>query len=235
MEWLKLHNMQVDEVVSDEGISGGVSYNDRSLGRVLIPKLQAGDLLIVSEISRLSRSMYDLSKLINDELRPRKVRLIIVSMGIDLDCNKMTAIDQLILSNFSFAAQLEKELIMSRTKSAIDKRREWLDENGGWTSKSGRWTTGFGRPDVPKEHMLKMREASAERRRGKRDSRPGYRTALATAIDLRKRGETLESIRDTLNAMISETTNEQDKRFNPTPPRGGKWSKGQVSRMLNNS
>ena len=106
-EWLKAHHMKVDEVVSDEGISGGVSYAERNLGKVLLPKTHEGDMIIVSEISRLGRSMFNLSELIHKELKPRKIRLVCVNMGIDLNCAKMTAIDELIISNFSFAAQFE--------------------------------------------------------------------------------------------------------------------------------
>lgn len=123
-EWLNAHHMKVDEIVSDEGVSGGVSYADRSLGKVLLPKAKEGDMIIVSEISRLGRSMFDLSKLIHNELKPRKIRLVCVSMGIDLNCAKMTAIDELILNNFSFAAQLEKQLISERTLSALDVKRK---------------------------------------------------------------------------------------------------------------
>lgn len=123
-EWLHNHNMSVDEVVSDEGVSGGVSYADRKLGKELIPRMKEGDVLIVSEISRLGRSMYDLSKLIHDELKPRKLRLIVVGMGIDLNCANITPIDQLILSNFSFAAELEKHLIRERTLSSLRVKRQ---------------------------------------------------------------------------------------------------------------
>ena len=123
-EWLKAHNMEVDEVVSDEGISGGVSYADRNLGKVLLPKTKEGDMIIVSEVSRLGRSMYNLSELIHKELKPRKIRLVCVNMGIDLNCAKMTAIDELIISNFSFAAQLEKQLISERTLSALAVKRK---------------------------------------------------------------------------------------------------------------
>ena len=123
-EWLNAHNMKVDEVVSDEGISGGVSYAERNLGKVLLPKTQEGDMIIVSEISRLGRSMFNLSELIHKELKPRKIRLVCVNMGIDLNCAKMTAIDELIISNFSFAAQLEKQLISERTLSALEVKRK---------------------------------------------------------------------------------------------------------------
>lgn len=123
-EWLNAHHMKVDEVVSDEGISGGVSYAERNLGKVLLPKTQEGDMIIVSEISRLGRSMFNLSELIHKELKPRKIRLVCVNMGIDLNCAKMTAIDELIISNFSFAAQLEKQLISERTLSALEVKRK---------------------------------------------------------------------------------------------------------------
>lgn len=118
-EWLRHNNMEVTNTVSDEGVSGGVSYKDRHLGKVLLPMLCAGDVLIVSEISRLGRSMFDLSKLIHEELKPRKIRLVIVGMGIDLDCNNMKPIDNLILNNFAFAAELEKHLISERTRSSL--------------------------------------------------------------------------------------------------------------------
>lgn len=123
-EWLNAHNMKVDEIVSDEGVSGGVGYADRNLGKVLLPKTQEGDMIIVSEISRLGRSMFNLSELIHKELKPRKIRLVCVNMGIDLNCAKMTAIDELIISNFSFAAQLEKQLISERTLSALQVKRK---------------------------------------------------------------------------------------------------------------
>jgi DNA invertase Pin-like site-specific DNA recombinase len=123
-EWLNAHQMKVDRIVSDEGVSGGVSYADRKLGKELLPMTVEGDMIIVSEISRLGRSMFDLSKLIHTELKPRKLRLVVVSMGIDLNCAKMTAIDELILNNFSFAAQLEKQLISERTLSALAVKRK---------------------------------------------------------------------------------------------------------------
>jgi len=154
-EWLKNHNMKVDEVVSDMGVSGGVSFADRNLGKVLLPKMQEGDVLIVSEVSRLGRSMYDLSKLIHDELKPRKLRLIVVGMGIDLNCANITPIDQLILSNFSFAAELEKHLIRERTLSALAAKKARGEKLGGAADK---WRESFEnktQEQKDKEHMKK--------------------------------------------------------------------------------
>lgn len=145
-EWLKAHNLEATHTVSDEGVSGGVSYRYRNLGKEVIPMLRHGDMLIVSEISRLGRSMSDINKLVSEELKPRGVRLVVVQMGLDLNCANMNALDEMILFAFSFAAQLEKELIQERTQSAINVRKEAIRKNGSFVSKSGRTVTSLGRP-----------------------------------------------------------------------------------------
>lgn len=143
-EWLTRNGLKADIVITEEGISGGITYKKRKLGTEVLPLLEAGDMLIAAEISRLGRSMSDLNKLINDELKPRKIRLVIVQMGIDLDCGNIKAMDEMILFAFSFAAQLEKELIQERTKSALEVRKRKIEEEGGFYSKSGNWCTSLG-------------------------------------------------------------------------------------------
>lgn len=154
-EWLKAHNMKVDEVVSDEGISGGVSYADRNLGKVLLPKTKEGDMIIVSEISRLGRSMFNLSELIHKELKPRKIRLVCCAMGIDLNCAKMTAIDELIISNFSFAAQLEKQLISERTLSALCVKKAQGVKMGAASEKYKQNRENKSKEQIKEEQMRK--------------------------------------------------------------------------------
>ena len=161
-EWLRAHGMKVDKVVSDEGVSGGVTYKERNLGKLLLPQLMAGDVLIVSEISRLGRSMFDLSTLIHTELKPRKVRLVIVSMGIDLRCDHMTAIDELILNNFSFAAQLEKQLISERTTSALLVRKQQGVKLGGASEK---WRKSYKAKSIETKGEEEMRRGVTKTRR----------------------------------------------------------------------
>lgn len=142
--WAEPRGIGIDEFVADEGVSGGVSYRDRNLYK-LVRKLKPGDTLIVSEISRLGRSMSDINILINQELKPRKVRLVCIKLNLDLDCANIKAIDEMLLFAFSFSAQLEKELIQSRTQSALDARKEAIKRDGGFVSKSGRYVKHFGR------------------------------------------------------------------------------------------
>lgn len=143
-EYAAQHGLTIDELIKDEGVSGGVSYRDRNLYE-LVRKLVPGDILITTEISRLGRAMSDISKLLNDELKPRKVRLVIIKMGIDVDCSNLKAQDDFLFSALSFAAQLEKEMIQQRTQSAIDARKEAIKKEGGFFSKTDRWCTHLGR------------------------------------------------------------------------------------------
>lgn len=142
-EWTEPRGITIDEIEKDEGVSGGVSYKDRNLYR-LIKKMNPGDTLICSEVSRLGRSMHDISDLLSKELKPRKIRLVVIKMGIDVDCSNLQATDEFIFSALSFAAQIEKELIQSRTQSALDARKELIKKDGGFISKAGRYCTKFG-------------------------------------------------------------------------------------------
>ena len=143
-DWTEPRGITIDEVVKDEGVSGGVSYKDRNLFG-LVKKLKPGDTLVVSEVSRLGRSMSDISDLLSKELKPRKIRLICIKMGIDVDCSNLKATDEFIFSALSFAAQIEKELIQSRTQSALDARKELIKQEGGFLSKSGNFCDHLGR------------------------------------------------------------------------------------------
>lgn len=142
-ECLAHKGLKIDEIVTDEGVSGGVSYKKRNLYH-LIREMQKDDILVVSEVSRLGRSMSDLNKLVNDEMKPRGLRLIVVGMGLDLNCANLKAIDEMILFAFSFASQIEKEMIQERTKNALEARKRQIEENGYYISKSGAKRTKLG-------------------------------------------------------------------------------------------
>ena len=159
-EYIKYKGLTNTDVVTDEGVSGGVSYKDRHLYN-LIQSLNEGDVIVVSEISRLGRSMSDLNKLVNEELKPRKIRLIIITMGLDLDCSNLKAIDEMILFAFSFSAQVEKEMIQERTRNALEARKKKIVNEGGFYSKKGKWCTKLGNDGT---HTQAASIASAKKR-----------------------------------------------------------------------
>jgi DNA invertase Pin-like site-specific DNA recombinase len=181
-EYAERQGVTIDAVEKDEGVSGGVSFRDRNLSG-LVKKLKRGDALIVSEISRLGRSMSDLNILVNEELKPRGVRLIVVKMGIDLDCANIRAVDQMLLYSFSFAAQLEKELIQSRTQSALDARKKLIEEDGGFVSKAGNFCTHLG--SKKGADMSAPARASAEKSKNAKDE--WRKTGLFAWVELQLR------------------------------------------------
>lgn len=156
-DFLKHKKLKIDEVYSDEGVSGGVTYKKRKLYD-LLNAMSEGDVLVVSEISRLGRSMSDLNKLVNDDMKVRKLRLIVVNMGLDLDCANLKAIDEMILFAFSFSSQIEKEMIQERTRNALDARRKAIEKDGYFISKTGRKCTKLGGGAMSESARIKTAE-----------------------------------------------------------------------------
>lgn len=200
-EYATQKGITIDEFEKDEGVSGGVSFRNRNLNR-LVKKFKSGDVLLVSEISRLGRSMADINILVNEELKKRGVRLIVIKMGLDLDCANLKAVDQMVLFALSFAAECEKELIKSRTQSALDARKEWIKKDGGFMSKSGNFCDHLGRKKGDKNPnavqamaMKKTEDADAWKRKS-----PLY----LLAINMYFRGEPRSKILETAGELYEE-------------------------------
>ena len=208
-EWLSRNGLKTDIVITEEGISGGVTYKKRKLGTDVLPLLEAGDMLIVAEISRLGRSMSDLNKLINDELKPRKIRLVVVQMGLDLNCANLKAMDEMILFAFSFASQLEKELIQERTKSALEVRKQKIELEGGFISKAGNWCTSLGGNS---NGQSKGGKANGEKRR-KEAMENSTNRIIAELLRDAVTPQDVDKVADKLNAMgLRTATNKEFTR-----------------------
>lgn len=208
-EWLSRNGLKTDIVITEEGISGGVTYKKRKLGTDVLPLLEAGDMLIVAEISRLGRSMSDLNKLINDELKPRKIRLVVAQMGLDLNCANLKAMDEMILFAFSFASQLEKELIQERTKSALEVRKQKIEQEGGFISKAGNWCTSLGGNS---NGQSKGRKANGEKRR-KEAMENSTNRIIAELLRDAVTPQDVDKVADKLNAMgLRTATNKEFTR-----------------------
>ena len=86
-------------------------------------------------------------------------------MGLDLDCSKLTPIDQMVLMAFGFAAELEKQMIQDRTQSALDARKKQIAEQGYFVAKkSGEKRTKLGND---RNAMPEAQKAAAEQRTAK--------------------------------------------------------------------
>jgi len=110
----KLGNVEFVE----ETVSGRKSWKDRKIG-ALISELCRGDILIVTELSRLGRSMLEIMELLS----------ILLRIGVELHVVKSNQIlkddlqSKVFAVAFSIAAEIERELISQRTREALQRRK----------------------------------------------------------------------------------------------------------------
>ena len=102
----------------EEKRSGTVDFHKRNLGK-LIEQLNEGDTLVVTEISRLGRSLNMIFDIIK-ELQNKKVRVIAIKNNFDLNPRKKNDITaQVLMFAFGLSAQIERDLISERTKQGL--------------------------------------------------------------------------------------------------------------------
>jgi DNA invertase Pin-like site-specific DNA recombinase len=113
--YAKRNGLVIDEWLEVE-IS---SRKDIRLRRIeeLLGKLRRQDILIVSEVSRLARSMREVHNIMH-ELMAKKVMTHIIKQNITAkgDSDMTTKIP---VNSFAMAAELERELISQRTKNGL--------------------------------------------------------------------------------------------------------------------
>ncbi len=98
----------------EETVSGRVSWRKRRLADVL-DNVQSGDNLIVSELSRLGRSMLECMEILS--LASQKgLHIYAVKGNWQLDNSIQSKI---VAMAFSMAAEIERDLISQRTKEAL--------------------------------------------------------------------------------------------------------------------
>ncbi|MFZ0255052.1 MAG: recombinase family protein [Gammaproteobacteria bacterium] len=102
----------------EEQASGKLSWHKRKIAEVL-DESQEGDALIVSELSRLGRSMLECMEILSIATE-RGIRVFAVKGNWSLDS---TIQSKIVAMAFSMAAEIERDLISSRTKEALQARK----------------------------------------------------------------------------------------------------------------
>ena len=98
--------------------SGTIDYHKRNLG-LLIEQLKENDILVVTEISRLGRSLNMIFNIMT-ELQNKGVRVIAIKNNFDLNPQKKNDItSQVLMFAFGLSAQIERDLISERTKQGL--------------------------------------------------------------------------------------------------------------------
>lgn len=107
----------VDEWV-EEKISGTVDFTKRSLGQ-LINRMESGDTLIITELSRLGRSIFMIFDIISI-LKKHNIRCVAIKNNFDMNPdNSNDIITSVIIFAFGLSAQIERQLISERTKQGL--------------------------------------------------------------------------------------------------------------------
>ena len=109
--------MVVDNWVT-EVASGRKRERDRKLGAFL-RKMKAGDTLIVTEVSRLSRTLTDIMSIMGRCLS-REINLYTTKEGYSFD---NTINSKVLCFAFGLVAEIERSLISMRTKEALALRK----------------------------------------------------------------------------------------------------------------
>jgi DNA invertase Pin-like site-specific DNA recombinase len=97
-----------------ETISGKEPFEKRKLGR-LLKATKKGDVLVCSELSRLSRTMYSLI-LILDKCEKQEISIIAIKENFNPEQNSMS---RYIAPIFAVVSEIERNLISQRTKEAL--------------------------------------------------------------------------------------------------------------------
>lgn len=145
-----------------EKISGTVKHTERKLAQ-LLEKCKEGDVVYVSEMSRLGRNMSDLFAIVT-ECCERGISLVQCKDGSTIE-NKSIG-GKALLFALGLAAEIEVQNIRQRTRMGLDVRRQWLEKDGAFVSKSGKVCTHFGRTkgvnlDVARAASTKTKQDNA--------------------------------------------------------------------------
>jgi DNA invertase Pin-like site-specific DNA recombinase len=102
----------------DETISSTKRLETRKFGQ-LLGRMEKGDVIIVSELSRMGRNLMQIMKILHDCME-KQVMVYTVKEGYELGNN----INSKVLAfAFGLSAEIERNLISQRTKEALARRK----------------------------------------------------------------------------------------------------------------
>ena len=102
----------------EDTISGKVSWKHRKIATIL-DELKKGDVIIVSELSRLGRSMLECMEILSIATQ-KKISIYAIKGNWQLDNSIQSKI---IAMAFAMASEIERDLISKRTKEALQARK----------------------------------------------------------------------------------------------------------------
>ncbi len=111
--WCASRGMKIDNWVT-ESVSGTVAWEKRNLGRA-IRKMENGDTIVCTELSRLGRNLLMIMSILNS-CTQRGIMIRSIKDNFELSDSLNSKI---IAFAFGLAAEIERNLISQRTKEAL--------------------------------------------------------------------------------------------------------------------
>ncbi|MBO7332401.1 MAG: recombinase family protein [Alphaproteobacteria bacterium] len=103
----------------EENISSRKPLHKRELGR-LMEKMTDGDTIIITEISRLARNLYELAGILQNAIN-ENVKIISIKENYSFSNDLQSKI---MAYTFGLAAEIERDLISTRIKYSLDKLKQ---------------------------------------------------------------------------------------------------------------
>jgi len=102
----------------EEKISGRIQWKQRKIGEI-IEQLQKGDSILLNEFSRLGRSMLECMEIISIATQ-KGIKIYTVKGNWQLDDSIQSKVMAMV---FSMVAEIERDLIVKRTKEALHTKK----------------------------------------------------------------------------------------------------------------
>ncbi|MBR0244924.1 MAG: recombinase family protein [Bacteroidales bacterium] len=117
-KWCHRRNWEVHRWVQEK-VSGAKEINRRTLGR-LLKRMNRGDVLVCTELSRLGRNMMMVMGILNT-CSQKGIKIYSIKDNFELS-DSLNA--KIIAFAFSLAAEIERNLISQRTREALAAKKQ---------------------------------------------------------------------------------------------------------------
>jgi len=134
----------------EETVSSTKRLPDRKLGN-LIERMREDDILIVTELSRLGRSILEVMSILHT-LMEKDVKVFTTKERYELGNNISSKV---LAFAFSLSAEIERSMISSRTKEALARKKSEGKRLGRPKGKLSSVTKLTGKDDLIREYLAK--------------------------------------------------------------------------------
>lgn len=140
----------------EDTAGGSIPWRGRRLVELLDPPGKYTDVILY-EFSRIGRDMVDTLEFLKtcNEIGIT-VHIVKNNTTVRADIG-----GKVLATVMALAAEIERDLLRSRTRDALQDRKRLIAEHGGFTSKSGRWCTSLGRQPGTQIHNKLTEHAAA--------------------------------------------------------------------------